>query len=479
MPHILDVSSLSRHVTAAWWAARLGFVFAFGQFITAYVVLAFATDYEMTPRWLAYQMLMLAAMTLGWSMIGAPIRTLRWPALAVLLLIAAILLVGSARMIAEPEIVRQWSARFPDPKWHHLALQLGPDGPVIVALAWIVPFALIATSGAAAALRLRFRRTPGFGATLLTIDTRTRVAIASWGDAPNLVRLLRWSQWQGWLAGLAAVSVLMLPAFLPGRESSIPRTGGADGWVADKLAWLLTYANDRVAALLPALVVALLLWRLARRYLNPEARYVLAMDRRAPILLLRSFADDLAAVPPTALWRRLLHPLLFWLGGISRKRLEEVAGQSLARLGPFIAVADPREKLRYLGAFRAELADDEWQDYVRCWMREARVIVMIAGTTPSFTWELNTAMELGLADKLLLLMPPGSAAAIDARWHHAQRSLAANLHDAMSGTDPSNVLAVHFTRAGEVAMLVANRRREVDYDLAIRLGVASITTRPD
>ena len=129
----------------------------------------------------------------------------------------------------------------------------------------------------------------------------------------------------------------------------------------------------------------------------------------------------------------------------------------------------------FRSAIKFRLGDDEWQGRVRDWMREARLIVMIAGTTRWVTWEMETAAELGVLEKVLLLMPPGSTEEIAARWSHVGGTFATTVWGpALGAVDPGRALAVRFAPDGEITCIAGAHRRERDYDLALRIGVGMV-----
>lgn len=488
---VIDLTWLSRLHAAAAWADRLVYGSALGLFLAVYFFLAIPSDYDVQPSWLLVQPIVLAAGIVAWRAAGHAIRPLKLIALALLVLFAGGFVDIAARLAHSREAINAYSQSFPDPRWHALATKLGPDGPFIVFACVLASVMLVLVTGAAAAMILRFLRVGGTGATLIGLDRRVRREIAKSGDAPSLIRLIDGWRWKGWIAGLGAFVVLLLPLLLSGREREIPGASGLAGWLPDKVARAVTFFNDRAWAAGLAVLVAALLWRLARWYASPTAQFVLAADQRPPILLLRSFQDDHAAVAPAAVWRKLLHPLLWparalmaangaigWavaLNAITRRRLEEVAARSLRDAGPFIAVGDRGEKPPELGAFRATLADDEWQEYVRCWMRAARIVVMVAGRTPSVQWELRTAADLGVLGKVILLMPPGSAEDTAERWRLVVGCLADTpWHYGLVRTDPKRLVAVRFAEAGRVATMRSAGRGERDYDLSVRIGTAMV-----
>jgi hypothetical protein len=115
-------------------------------------------------------------------------------------------------------------------------------------------------------------------------------------------------------------------------------------------------------------------------------------DRRRPIVFLRSFRDDATVILDA-------HQKTY----TPDDRFEVVIGHALKRFGPFVAIGRPGQWQR--GAARDYYSNSEWQDAVTRWLQDASAIVMVAGTTPGVRWELTTALDLGLGEKLIILLP--------------------------------------------------------------------------
>jgi TPR repeat protein len=143
-----------------------------------------------------------------------------------------------------------------------------------------------------------------------------------------------------------------------------------------------------------ALAIGSILLFAARGAFQPEARALLAGDPRPPVLLLRSFADDEGQdVFATGGW---------FLDGTLEARL---AGH-FRRHGPFITVRPPRRWWPIAGAARTGLSEEEWRDQILHWMREASLILLMAGKSRSVDWELRAAIERGCMDRLIIGFPP-------------------------------------------------------------------------
>ena len=142
----------------------------------------------------------------------------------------------------------------------------------------------------------------------------------------------------------------------------------------------------------------------ARRYFQIDADSLLAVDRRPPILFLRSFDDDEKQKFTTA-DKALLD-----------FSLETRLSNHFSRFGPFIAIGSPKEAVPQLGAARALLSDEEWQPRVLGWMREAGLIIMYSGKTHWVNWELRQVVENKCATRLILMFPEIKA------WSRSKRN---------------------------------------------------------
>jgi hypothetical protein len=87
--------------------------------------------------------------------------------------------------------------------------------------------------------------------------------------------------------------------------------------------------------------------------------------------------------------------------GSARTPFDEqmVFAQAFERIGPYIAIGRPSEGYRDmdLGAAKKYVADDEWQDVVRHWLKECAAVVLEAGHSAGLGWEI---------DQVVLLVPP-------------------------------------------------------------------------
>src|SRR5262249_10406304 len=130
----------------------------------------------------------------------------------------------------------------------------------------------------------------------------------------------------------------------------------------------------------------------ARVKLQPTAESALSLDKRSPVLFLRSFVDD----------ERVR--FLYAQRALFDFSLEARLATHFFKTGPFIAVDSPKHTAA-IGAARASLSETDWQGKVVEWMGAARLIVLLAGLTQWVRWEMRQIVELGYTQKLIILMP--------------------------------------------------------------------------
>lgn len=188
----------------------------------------------------------------------------------------------------------------------------------------------------------------------------------------------------------------------------------------------------------------------------PTAAMARAADRRPPVLLLRSFADDRIAVAASLL---------------AADTFEEVVEACLARYGPVIAVGEPGEEAPPTGASRTYLPHESWRQTVARLIGEARLVVLIAGTSSGFGWELREVVRRDVLDKTLILFPPAKLWDIDRRWRLVAAGLAERIAGPALGCGAGDVVAIAFADRTPVVIDGADRTGE-EYVVAIDLATA-------
>jgi len=278
--------------------------------------------------------------------------------------------------------------------------------------------------------------------------------------------VLAW-QFSGWLGQALAYGPLYLLAlmiwliFLPMLmlyRASIGETAARYSDLADIIS--MGQQSGRLAIIAIVLVAARALWRVGTR-LNLRKRDAIILKDKPPVLLLRSFADDVAGIPPNALVPRLL-----W----RRKRLEETIGAELTRAGPFVAIGKPGETLPQIGAHRLYVGDAEWQHVVTSYITRAEPIILIAGKTTWVQWELTNIVALGRTTRLLIVFPRSTDAERALRWQNLKPALAGTLRSAADAIDIAGALAI-FMRGDDFVVIRSRAAHESDYQAALRIAM--------
>lgn len=114
---------------------------------------------------------------------------------------------------------------------------------------------------------------------------------------------------------------------------------------------------------------------------------------------------------------------------------------------------------------RSQLCPAEWRWAVIGLMREALLIVAVAGSTAGLRWELEAIARDGHLWKLLILMPPSDP---ELRWEVIREELQGlPVSGDLPQVVPEGLLCLYATREGDWAMLTAARGWEADYETAI------------
>jgi hypothetical protein len=256
---------------------------------------------------------------------------------------------------------------FVEKGWHAL-----DEFSWFIQLGTALQFVGIAIPGFVCILLLRRWWIPAAGMTLRAL--LEGLTARAGAEAQRLKLVPRAQLVRGLLFGLAGAAVLITLAFLPmttegGRPSTFLR------------------ANRSISLFGFFLLVR------GRRYFQVSADSLLAIDKRSPILFLRSFADD-----ERQRYRSSQRALLDF-------SLETRLANHFQRFGPFIAIGSPKDKIPQPGAARVRLKDEEWKARVQAWMNEAKLIIMYCGTTESVNWELRRVVDIERATNLIVMFP--------------------------------------------------------------------------
>jgi hypothetical protein len=279
-----------------------------------------------------------------------------------------------------------------------------------------------------------------------------------------LAGLVWWfSEWVGGTLVMGPINLLLLLLWLAVQPMSILYRAltGQTVVLPEDFRWVPSMIQEsaRLVVLAVVLIAARAIWRLGTRF-NLRRRDAIILKDKPPVLLLRSFADDVAGITPSALIPRLL-----W----RRKRLEETIGKELAQAGPFVAIGKPGETLPQIGAQRLYVADTDWQEVVKSYIAYADPIILIAGKTTWVQWELAAIVATARAAHLLIVFPRTSEAERAARWQNLKPALA-NTHwsAAADAVDIAGALAV-VVRSEGFLVIRSRAAHESDYEAALRV----------
>jgi hypothetical protein len=216
-------------------------------------------------------------------------------------------------------------------------------------------------------------------------------------------------------------------------------------------------------------LIGLALLLRSRRYFQADADSLLAVDRRPPILLLRSFADDAKGG-----WRLMLS-LILSFSRLLDYSLELRLANYFMHFGPFVAIGMPDERLPQIGAARKSFGEGEWQAAVLAWAKNSQLISLFMGSTSWVNWEISQVISLNLTDRLILLMPESHTWL---RWRYspaAQKRLAMLMQVAASTPwrepinligSAANIRAIVLRSDGRIIVIRSNVRIRDSYHLA-------------
>jgi hypothetical protein len=144
--------------------------------------------------------------------------------------------------------------------------------------------------------------------------------------------------------------------------------------------------------------------RLGRRMRQPSAGEILAHGSDY-VLLLRSFRLDAQIVEQP--WRgvELTSGWDLVRSMLVGRSVEEPLVRAFGRIAPVIAVGRPGEVLPPVGAARLYLSDDEWQATVSKLAAQARVLVLVAGSSSGLIWEAISLVEIEQVQRFVLYVP--------------------------------------------------------------------------
>jgi hypothetical protein len=228
------------------------------------------------------------------------------------------------------------------------------------------------------------------------------------------------------------------------------------------------------------LALARWLRRRARRAAQPSLQEAISLDKRPPILFLRSFKDDQVSLASARVPRylRVMDP------GVVASRFEEMLVFNYSHVGPVIAIGNPNDAITPIGAGRGYLSHDDWRHQVLDIMSRSRAIVVSLSDTEGLAWELDRIRDHEYLGKALFIVPPELSNRFnDIRNRACRAGLRLNV-DAPPGRggDDAGRLGVRviacWQNASEGETIVCSSQlSELDYEIALRLFIDSSKRR--
>jgi hypothetical protein len=250
---------------------------------------------------------------------------------------------------------------------------------------------------------------------------------------------------------IAAIAGCMLVLADPAAPMRLPLVPAAPA--------LLVFAAATLLGGTLLLVGGIVLFRRGLATMQPSGDELMASDRRRPVLLLRSFADESMSIADAPTWRQIS----------SLTRMEESIADQFRPFGPLVAIGKPGEALPQLGASRNYYSDAEWHAAALGLMRDSLLIVVIAGVSPGLRWELEAIAGAGHQSKLLVLMPEPHRRR---RWEVITQELRdVPGFDGLPREVPKGLLCIHAGPGVGCTLLSALRSGRTDYDTAIELAI--------
>lgn len=253
------------------------------------------------------------------------------------------------------------------------------------------------------------------------------------------------------IAGARLLSALIDSGLLPSAQSS-KILAGVYLLLASVLMYGWLYAMARVVG------TGIGYFRRARKIGLAQAADRERRDPRAPITVLRSFADEAAAT-----------------GELSYSQLEATIEEAASVYGPLVAAGAPGQ-LPTGEIGRKYFAPETWKDGVINYLDRCLFVLLIPATTAGVKWEIDTIVARNHAGKLLLVLLPTHDLATRQRV----------LVDGFRGTswerpiadaDFSKALAAYFGPDRGLVVLTSNNRERPDYQLAIHCAVHDMFCR--
>jgi hypothetical protein len=215
------------------------------------------------------------------------------------------------------------------------------------------------------------------------------------------------------------------------------------------------------------------LLRYARRFWTLRAEELRRKDLRRPILILRSFRDDMSAV------ERDDQGIIERIRSITLSQgqvFEETITKALANFGPVVAIGRPGEMLPALGAAREYLSDNVWKERATELVAQSSIVTVILGRGDSLRWEMETLFKMKAMPKVIAVFPPLKRDELLARWKIVGASFNIEDRSIVSFLRGSSqyAMVVTFDEMKKPVLVVAASTKDTSYREAVLEGACRI-----
>lgn len=189
------------------------------------------------------------------------------------------------------------------------------------------------------------------------------------------------------LVGLAGLGILLLGLILSAIAVRMSQTLGDASWALGLTGAVMT-------------ILGAWLNKKGRQIALEPGEEFLARHEGPIITYLRSFGADRKADASRGGRVKMISAL-----PESRLTEEEQIARAVAPIAPMVAIGRPGEILPQLGAYRVYTSDDEWQDKVHYMLARSELVIMRAGETDGFWWEVSNVFERIHPERIVFLLP--------------------------------------------------------------------------
>lgn len=207
---------------------------------------------------------------------------------------------------------------------------------------------------------------------------------------------------------------------------------------------------------------------IAKRQMLRKADDLLREDSLAPILYLRSFADDDVVTPEE--YQRDYDTGKAWsLAFYTEQRhrtFEEIMCSGLSLVAPVVALERPGDLLPPLGAARKSVDNNEdWKSEVKLLISKCRFAVLVVGLSEGLRWEFEHLLTESNPSKILLVLPAHKNRT--EIWElFVRRLVRSNADTLLPGTLPPDALAMAFRPGWKPVVFIGARRPGIYREIA-------------